>query len=191
MDAAVHKRAHRRQHFRRAVPLPASSDSDDPDLRFGVSPDGTGFYTRGEFLARCGPIDGTARWNRAEPPCAGDSPASSGAATSPAADSDGDANSAAGSDVAYTAGPASGDGAEGSDADASCSDEASQKSSDVPTDFPGRRVAPDGTGNCTRTESIGSFGKSDWPARWDRAEPPFYGGDFEFSAPNSRRAGIP
>ena len=72
-----------------------SSDSDDPELRHDVYPNGGhGYCTRDEFLARLGPIDGAAWWDRAGDPCADDTSDSFGAASGPGAESDGDAAAA-------------------------------------------------------------------------------------------------
>ena len=55
------------------IPEESSSDSVDPDLRHDVFPDdGHGYCPRDELPARCGPIDGAARWERGEDPRADD-----------------------------------------------------------------------------------------------------------------------
>ena len=60
-----------------------------------------------------------------------------------------------------------------------------------PRTIPELRAAPDGTGCYTRDKFIEYFGDTDGPARWDRAEPPFYGGASECSAASSGRDGTP
>ena len=111
-----------------------------------MHPDGGQGYCT-EYLARYGPIDEAAQWDRAVDPCAGDNPDSSGAASGPEAESDGGATAvydratpkhlpalvrvllAALDAENGDAGPASADDANGSD-------EASKNSSGASADLP-------------------------------------------------------